>query len=229
MLGAQLLVIGTVRTMENLLDAADVSAVLVACGPVVVAADDVVDPRAFKHREHPLDRHAAAFSSVTGRDDLAWVLRDKAWADLVSRHFLPAADVSVRLAEGAYNAAYARFVDGLSNNEDALRGVSVVVPAEAVATAFLAAADNAMESADTASCVPTRQSAISEGLTALVGRRVEVAFLGPIESLTGRMLASHDTNLVLETGETVSVIPLTAVAYVSTWQLTEDEDQAVFS
>jgi branched-subunit amino acid ABC-type transport system permease component len=201
-----------------------------ACGSVVVSTSDLVNPRAFKHRDHPLARHADAFAAATGCSDDIWALRDSAWRNLVINHLLDTLGVSVHLTAGSYNSAYARFVDGLTNNEDVLPNTEVVVPAEAVAAAFSAAVVATVETelAPTAAGAAPRASTIADGLTALIGRRVEVTFLGTVDGLVGRLIAVHPGALVVAASEMLTVVPLGAVACVATWQLTDDEDRAMF-
>jgi hypothetical protein len=199
-----------------------------ACGPVTVSTDQLTNPRAFKHQYHPLDRHADAFASVTGCSDGVETLRDRVWRQLVVSYLLPAVGVGVQLSAGSYNSTYARFVDGLTNNEQALAFTEVVVPAEAVEAAFATAA----AAADTDPAVGpdevARTSTLTDGLAALVGRRVEVAFGGAVDAIVGQLVAVHPDALVVAASEAMVVVPLGAVAYVSTWQLTDDEDRALF-
>lgn len=216
--------------MDMISAASNLEGAVAACGSVTVSTNDLVDARAFKHRDHPLALHADAFAAATGCGDSIWDLREIVWRNLIISHVVPTLDVSVQLAIGSYNSAYSRFVDGLTNNEHALQMTDVIIPAEAVEAAFAAAAVATSEtySVPTAVGVATRVSTLSSGITALVGRRVEVTFCGAVEGIVGQMIAIHPDALVIAASEEVTVVPLGAVAYVTTFQLTDDEDRALF-
>jgi hypothetical protein len=205
--------------------AAEPGRAVAACGPVTLTTDDLINPRAFKHREHPLWEHTEVFAEATGLGDDIWKLRDDVWCRLVGEHLLPKVGVDVSLSAGSYNSAYARFVAGLTENEQAVPVAEVVVSGETVEAAFAAAAAGADPAGSPAGVA--RASTITAGLAGLVGRRVEVTFLGPIDGLVGLLLAVHPDILTVAAGESVTVVPLSNVAYVSTWQLTADEDQAL--
>lgn len=202
---------------------------LTACGPVRISTDDLRDPRAFKHRDHPLVKHLEAYIAATGGPgNGAYELRDLVWENLVTEHLLDKLQVQVSLAAAAYNAAYARYVDGLTENDDTLEYYEVEIPALVIVDAFLAAAAGHRASVHEQAS-PARSSLPHTGLPALIGRRVEVSFLAPIEGLVGRCLAHHDDSLVLATGESnITAIPLHAIAYVSTWQCTAEEENALY-
>jgi hypothetical protein len=195
---------------------------LVACGPVTLSTAELTDPRAFKHRDHPLTHHTEVFTAMAGPSsgDTAWELQDRVWRYLVATVLVPELPVPVKLAAGSYNSAYAHLVDGLTNNERSLDFHSAVVPAETVAAAFTAAAAGTLPAEE----LPvTRRSTVRDGLGALVGRQVTVTFAGPTGELTGCLVAVHPDAIVVLSEESIVVVPLGALAYLSSWQLTADE------
>jgi hypothetical protein len=168
--------------------------------------------------------------AATACGDDIWALRDGAWRNLVVSHLLPTVSASVHLVASSYNSAYSQFVDGLTNNEHALQNTEVVVSAEGVEAAFVAAAAGTTSETEPAVVtvgVAPRASTIADGLIALIGRRVEVSFLGAVNGLVGQMVAVHPDALVVAASETTAVVSLGAVAYVSIWQLTDNEDRAL--
>lgn len=207
-------------TTTSTLNAADDVA---ACGPVAASTAQLTDPRAFKHQPHPLAKHAEAFASYTDFDGAIWELTDRVWRFLVTSQLLPELETPVHLVSGSYNSAFARFIDGLTGNEDRLDYHEVVIAPDVVAAAFTGAAAGALPSNQPE--VP-RRSTLTDGIGGLVNRRVEISFLGSLEPLLGRVVAVHSDSLVVVDSENVTVVPLSVVGHIATWQMTEDEVSA---
>lgn len=193
-----------------------------ACGPVECSTEDLVNPRAFKHQRHPIQRHFDALVEVLASTGETWRLRDAAWRRIVALELLPALGSEVQLAAGSYNSAYARFINGLTDNEAQLPHKYVQVPAEVVAAHCIAAA---LGSEIPASPVGERPSVAEAGGSALVGRSVEVGLLTEaLEPIVGRLRAYLSDVIVVDANERLVVIPLHAVAYCATSQRTSTED-----
>lgn len=209
------------------IEAADLSAVT-ACGPVEATADQLESPRAFKHTPHPLQPHDDAFQQMceTAGIDWNWEWRDQVWRHLIDTHLVPLLDTEVGLTAGSYNSAWARFVDGLTNPNRNLAPLTVTIDADTISAAYAAAANS--ELPPPAPVRTTRPSVLDAGIRALSGRYVTV-FLNASSDLTptGVVLAVNDDSIVL-TGhdEEIAVIPAGSIAYITTAQLTPEEDAA---
>ena len=205
--------------------------VLSSVGPVELCTEHLIDPRAFKHIPHPLAEHTellsglASTASIPVFDGDVWALRDAVWRFLVSHHLLPRLGHPVSLAHGPYNSAYARFIAGLTENEEALPHLTVSVGADVVAAAFLicSAAPPPNDSSAEAPHTPPRTSTITHGLAGLLGRRVELLCTGQRSEATGRLIAVHQDILVLLDRGVLTVLPSSAIAQITTIQLTADE------
>lgn len=204
-----------------------VRAAITAAGTVTCSTAQLVDGRAFKHADHPLDAATTALEELGV--DLDWTVRDQIWRSLVAEHLLPLLPYQVTLTDSSYNSAWAWLVDGLTENQDALGYVEVSVDPAALAQTFIEhlVADEPISQhpADR----PARPSAVTSGLAGLVGRRVNLAVTGSDEQeLAGTLLACTADALVLcQSGEgPLTVVPLASLRWASTYQLTADEFDA---
>lgn len=215
-------------TMCNMTrDNQNISANIIECGPVLLSTEDLRNPRAFKHRQHPLSAHLDAYCmSVETPSPLAIDICDTVWRNLVAEHLVPRVSVPITLAHGAYNSAYARLIDGLTENEEALAHLEVSVPAHLVAAAFLEASTSP-HPIEPAHPVSHRPSLLENGLAALAGRYIEITFQGAVDGIVGRCLACKEGTLILASSDTLHVIPVPAIAYASTMQCTIDEVDAL--
>lgn len=209
--------------MDSKLDPHSARNRIIECGPIVIYAADLSNPRAFKHRPHPLQRHIEVLTEVRGPIEEEWKLYDAAWHRIVNLELLPWLPVHVQTGSGPHNAACARFVAGLTDNAESVPDTEILVPAEVVADHCLAAAAGTQLPAISQY---SRPSTLDVGLQALIGRQVEVVFLaGSPNYLSGRVLACPEGVLVLDgLDDNLVVVPLSAVAYLSTTQRTVDED-----
>lgn len=199
---------------------------LAALGPVLLTVADLVDPRAFKHRDHPLRDHFDVIDELFDVGDARWHLYDAMWKNLVTSELVPRLRTPVQVESAAHNAAFARFVDGLTENERSLPSVEVLVPPDVVANCCVATTLGTF-SAPT-NTLSTRASTLTCGMSALVGRRATVVLLGPVDEVVGTVVAVNEKDIVVAAhAESLLVIPLQAVAYVSTHQMTAAEEAAI--
>jgi hypothetical protein len=209
------------------------AAVLAACDatePVELSTAEMTRDRGFGEGSL-LDTHVDALARAAGVDrdsEVLWSLSGDALRRLVNTYLigpLAAAGCTVSVGYAYRNPARARWVNGLSCNEEAIPRRVVQVSGVEVGAALLAVLGG-KEPAGPQRSVP---SALEGGLSALVGRHVEVA-TAPVsdEALVGRLVGVGDNHLVLardgDAGPTITIVPLTAVVAVSTRQLTESED-----
>jgi hypothetical protein len=166
-------------------------------------------------------------------DEVRAVLDEYPAHDLVyavaSRVVVPALQesghVELRYVSCAHNPARIARVDGLSNNERTLSHRIVEMTTAQLVEAIASLIDSPQPAR-----VVARESVMSTGLHALVGRRVEVATgSGEDDVLMGTLLAVHPDALSLGgsdewSGEHLVVVPMSSVRSVRTSQLTADED-----
>lgn len=181
---------------------------------VTVTTDHLSNPRAFKHVDHPLDPYVGHLDEAE-----RWAVRDAVWRWVVTTWLVPRLRVPVQLAEGSYNSTWARFVDGLTENVDALEWVSVDVPSHDICDAI----DRAQAGALDIEHVPAAAAATEPGIGGVVGRYVECGVGDGASALQGRVLWVEHGWFALRTDEEIMYVPERAITYLRTNQLRPDE------
>lgn len=206
----------------------------VALGPVMLDTENMTSDHGFS-RGDLLSEHVEAVVDALGireGDRRRLYLGAAVLRRLVVEHLvvpLATEGISVVLRGMARNPARAHTVSGLTNNEHAVPYRSATVDGAVIAAAVLAALDGAPA---TEPAPGRHESAMADGLDAMVGRQVEVQMSGnPDENLCGRLVAVSDAHLVIAQdsseydSERLGVVPLGQVWMVSSRQLTDDEYQ----
>jgi hypothetical protein len=184
---------------------------------VTVTTDHLSNPRAFKHVDHPLEPYVGHLDEAE-----RWTVRDAVWRWVVATWLVPRLCVPVQLAEGSYNSAWARYVNGLTENADAIEWTSVEVPSQVICEAIdRASAGDALD-VEYASVAVT---APEPGISGVVGRYVECSVGNDATSLQGRVLWVEDGWLALRTDEEIMYVPERAVTYLRTSQFRPDETE----
>jgi hypothetical protein len=182
---------------------------------VTVTTDHLSNPRAFKHVDHPLEPYVGHLDEAE-----RWTVRDAVWRWVVATWLVPRLCVPVQLAEGSYNSAWARYINGLTENADAIEWTSVEVPSQVICEAIdRASAGDALD-VEHASVAVT---APEPGISGVVGRYVECSVGHDATSLQGRVLWVEDGWLALRTDEEIMYVPERAVTYLRTSQFRPDE------
>lgn len=223
-------------------DAENLVARIAGCGPVLLSTDQLRNARAFKHVAHPLQVHTEMFVAGMGADTGdaltcdAGLVREEVWARLVAEQLVPVLDVEVTLAAGPYNSAWARYVDGLSDNDAALPSLEVCVDGDVVGMLFADVAGvtlsgapvggaDGVETLPDATVTGEVRSVLTAGVAGLVGRRVEIVFVSSAEPLVGVFAGvAADGTYAVWAGDGLYVVRSESVAHLWTCQLTAAEE-----
>jgi hypothetical protein len=196
--------------------------------PIVVAdADPAMNiPSAPGYYDPPSPDFILSMSRRAALRAQVCTLAERALTNLILSQLIPLCEArnngaELTLRTTPQNPTSLYLVDGLTCNDFALVPISLTVTADQVADALRTAYYQG------APVLPTpkpRPSALVEGLRSLIGRRVEV-HIGHDPDLfpVGVLRAACDTHLTLFDSEEVTVIPLSAVLAVSSFQLTAEE------